>query len=100
LSKTPESRTLRRLPSVERLVSQPAFEALSREFGRPLVVAEARGFLAELRRESSEEAIDRGLAGIEVAVRARLESAVAPSLRRALNATGILVHTNLGRAPL
>jgi len=100
LSKTPEPRSLRRLPSVEKLVSQPAFEALSREFGRALVVAETRAFLAELRRESSEEAIDRGLSGIEAAIRARLESAVAPSLLRALNATGILVHTNLGRAPL
>jgi L-seryl-tRNA(Ser) seleniumtransferase len=85
---------------VEKLVSQPGFEALSRRFGRELVVAETRAFLAELRRESSESAIERGLSGIEAAIRARLESAVAPSLRRALNATGILVHTNLGRAPL
>jgi L-seryl-tRNA(Ser) seleniumtransferase len=100
LSKTPESRTLRRLPSVEKLVSQPGFEALSREFGRALVVSETRAFLAELRRESSEAAIDRGLPGIESGVRARLESVVAPSLVRALNATGILVHTNLGRSPL
>jgi L-seryl-tRNA(Ser) seleniumtransferase len=85
---------------VEKLVSQPGFEALAREFGRALVVAETRAFLAELRRESSEEAIDRGLSGIEAAIRARVERAVAPSLVRALNATGILVHTNLGRAPL
>jgi L-seryl-tRNA(Ser) seleniumtransferase len=100
LSKTPESRSLRRLPSVEKLVSQPGFESLSREFGRRAVVETTRGFLAELRRESSEEAIDRGLAAIEDAIRARLSSAVAPSLRRAVNATGIIVHTNLGRAPL
>jgi len=85
---------------VEKLVSQPAFEALSREFGRTMVLAETRGFLSDLRRESSEGAIDRRLSGIEAAVRARLESAVAPSLVRAVNATGILVHTNLGRSPL
>jgi hypothetical protein len=35
---------------VEKLVSQPGFEDLSREFGRVLVVAETRAFLAELRR--------------------------------------------------
>ena len=64
------------------------------------MVEKTRAFLAELRRESSVEAIDRGLAGIEAAIRARLSSAVEPSLRRALNATGIIVHTNLGRAPL
>ena len=85
---------------MEKLVSQPSFEALSRDFGRALVVAQTRAFLAELRRESSESAIERGLSGMEAAIRARLESAIAPSLRRALNATGILVHTNLGRAPL
>jgi L-seryl-tRNA(Ser) seleniumtransferase len=85
---------------VEKLVSQPDFEALSREFGRALVLAETRALLAELRREPSGSAIERGLSGIEAAIRARVERAVAPSLRRALNATGILVHTNLGRAPL
>ena len=84
---------------MEKLLSRPGFEALSREFGRVLVVAETRALLAGLR-ESSEEAIDRGLSDIEAAVRARLESAVAPSVFRVLNATGILVHTNLGRAPL
>ncbi len=100
MSKTRQSRSLRRLPSVEKLVSQPGFEALSREFGRALLVGETRGFLAELRREPSETAIEEGLSRIETVLRARLERAVAPSLRPVLNATGILVHTNLGRAPL
>lgn len=85
---------------MEKLVSKPGFERLSREFGREAVVHQTRAFLAELRRESSDEAIERGLAAIETAIRARLEDAFEPSLVRALNATGILVHTNLGRAPL
>jgi L-seryl-tRNA(Ser) seleniumtransferase len=100
LSKTPESRSLRKLPSIEKVVSRPGFEKLSLEFGRAAVVATTRAFLAELRRESSEEAIDRELARIEEAIRSRLSSAIEPSLVRAVNATGILVHTNLGRAPL
>jgi L-seryl-tRNA(Ser) seleniumtransferase len=91
---------LRRLPSVEKLLSRPGFESLSQEFGRKAVVDAARAFLAELRRAPSEEAIDRELAEIEAAIRTRLSSAVEPSLRRAVNATGILVHTNLGRSPL
>lgn len=85
---------------MEKLLSRPSFESLSREFGRMAVVDTTRAFLAELRRESSEEAIDRGLGRIEAVIRARLSSAVAPSLRRTVNATGILIHTNLGRAPL
>jgi L-seryl-tRNA(Ser) seleniumtransferase len=100
LSKTERSSSLRNLPSVEKVVSQPGFEALSREFGRALVVAETRAFLAELRRERSEETIERELSRMESAVRERLEGAVAASLVRVVNATGILVHTNLGRAPL
>ncbi len=100
MSKTERSSSLRSLPSVEKIVSQPGFEALSSAFGRALVVAETRAFLAELRRERSEGAIERGLSEMERAVRARLERAVAPSLVRVVNATGILVHTNLGRAPL
>jgi L-seryl-tRNA(Ser) seleniumtransferase len=99
LSKTPESASLRRLPSVEKLLSRPGFEALAREFGRALVVDWTRAHLAELRRASSES-IESELPRIEAAIRARLENAVAPSLRRVVNATGILVHTNLGRAPL
>jgi len=100
LSKTPESASLRRLPSVEKLLSRPELEALSREFGRALVLEATRAQLGELRRETSEESIESGLSRIEAAIRARIETAVSPSLRRVVNATGILVHTNLGRAPL
>ena len=99
MSKTERS-SLRSLPSVEKIVSQPAFESLSSEYGRARVVAEIRAFLAELRGKPPEGGIEREIAGMEAAVRARLEQAVRPSLVRALNATGILVHTNLGRAPL
>ncbi len=57
-------------------------------------------YLTELRRTPSTDALEDGISRIEAAVRARLERAVSPSLVRVLNATGILIHTNLGRAPL
>jgi len=84
---------LRDLPSVddvlrdERLVSEP----------HELVVAAARTVLERARVEIGE---GRDPGPIVDAVVAELGRARRPSLRRVLNATGVLVHTNLGRAPL
>jgi L-seryl-tRNA(Ser) seleniumtransferase len=64
------------------------------------VLAETRAVLAELRRDPPDGGIEQGVAEMEASVRARLERAVRPSLVPVLNATGILVHTNLGRSPL
>ena len=95
---------LRRLPSVDELLSGERLRALADEVGRPLVVAAARQTLATLRGE-----IRRGLAEAELAARlAHLEQEVAAetrellglSLRPVINATGVVLHTNLGRAPL
>jgi L-seryl-tRNA(Ser) seleniumtransferase len=96
---------LRRLPSVERLLDREGFRALEDEFGRGPLVSATRSALAELRGAVREERIDQSglelaLASMEDSVRSRLSAASAPSLVSLINATGIIVHTNLGRAPL
>jgi L-seryl-tRNA(Ser) seleniumtransferase len=75
----------------------PSVDELARDVGDPLAVDAARAVLARAREE-----IQRGADPGDLAARLRdeLEAARAPSLRRVLNATGVLVHTNLGRAPL
>ncbi|HUG41530.1 MAG TPA: L-seryl-tRNA(Sec) selenium transferase [Longimicrobiales bacterium] len=94
----------RRIPSVDQLLASASLEGLIEEWGRPRVTGALRSVQASLR-----DALDRGEehAG-DVAdpewyagrVRAALLAASTPSLRRAINATGVVLHTNLGRAPL
>ncbi len=72
-------------------------DELAREAGDPLAVDAARAVLARAREEIRAGAEPGDLAA---RLRGELAAARAPSLRRVLNATGVVVHTNLGRAPL
>jgi L-seryl-tRNA(Ser) seleniumtransferase len=87
---------LRDLPSVDRLLEERLGE-LEGRYGRALVVEAARRAL-ERAREEMQAGRDPG--DIAERVAAELERLLAPRLQRVLNATGVIVHTNLGRAPL
>ena len=86
-------RTLRDLPSVDRLLGDPRLAAQP----RPLALAAARGALERAREEIRAGRDPGDVADLAAAV---LDAWRRPNLRRVLNATGVLVHTNLGRAPL
>ena len=91
----------RRLPSVDRVLAMPALQRLVELYGRGLVTVQVRRELEALRRlAAGGEAPGPALEALSERVRAAVEEAVGPPLRRVLNATGILLHTNLGRAPL
>jgi L-seryl-tRNA(Ser) seleniumtransferase len=84
---------LRDLPSVDELLKD---DRLAEE-PRPLALDAARAALARAR----EEILDGGDPGdIVTRVQAELDAFRGARLRRTLNATGVIVHTNLGRAPL
>ena len=87
----------RDLPSVGALLETGAVRALLDVTPRPLVVEAVRATVARARETASAPADDAGWAE---AIAARLADATRPSLRRVINATGVVLHTNLGRAPL
>jgi L-seryl-tRNA(Ser) seleniumtransferase len=80
-----------------RLRDLPSVDELARAVGDPLAVDAARAVLARAREEITA-GFDPG--DLVERLSAELAAARRPALRRTLNATGILVHTNLGRAPL
>src|SRR5262245_42617557 len=84
---------LRDLPSVDRLLADEVLASAP----RLLATAAAREAL-ERARESIRAGDDPG--DVVASARAELARLSVPSLRRVLNATGVIVHTNLGRAPL
>ena len=90
----PDSRTA--LPSVDRVLHEPAVAALVDRYGRQSVVDGVRAVLAEMR---DGKVVPNG-ADIAEHCRARLEKEMRPSQRRVFNLTGTVLHTNLGRSPL
>jgi L-seryl-tRNA(Ser) seleniumtransferase len=92
----------RLLPSVDQALQRPELQALVEAHGRAAVLRALRSALDELRGRAGEApaALEEAVAGLPGDVAARVEAASRPSLRRVVNATGVVVHTNLGRAPL
>jgi L-seryl-tRNA(Ser) seleniumtransferase len=88
---------LRALPSVDALLLR--LSGLLEEFPRRLVVDEIRRVLAGMREEILTGTQVNGKQA-EARVEAALRALARPSLRRVINATGVVLHTNLGRAPL
>jgi len=86
----------RQIPSVERILSAAAFAPLVEELGRERVKEAVVDHLDGLR--SARAAYDEGEA--LAAVRASLAASTSSSLRRVVNGTGVIIHTNLGRAPI
>ncbi len=91
---------LRKLPSVDRLLREPSVDLLLQEHGHDLTTGAVQDTLTQAR-----EAILSGepcpeTAALAQAVAHRLSALLRPSLYPVINATGVIIHTNLGRAPL
>lgn len=95
----------RRLPSIDELLREPQVGELTRADGHAAVTDACRAVLVRLRGEISAghldaEKLEIALSELVSAVRQELRRALGYSLRPVINATGVILHTNLGRAPL
>src|SRR5438270_11319078 len=92
---------LRELPSVDEVMSRPAVRALEHRVGRAAVKAAAQKAIAAARQRILAGSADgKGELVPDQDVLSRAQREAAPRLRRVINATGVVLHTNLGRAPL
>ncbi|MGA2516483.1 MAG: L-seryl-tRNA(Sec) selenium transferase [Thermodesulfobacteriota bacterium] len=98
---------LRKIPSVDEILSRPEMNALLKIHPRHLVVEAVRKGLGRLREEilHKEELPQIGdslfsLENLYPVFQKEIEDQTRPRLRRVINATGVVIHTNLGRAPL
>ncbi len=92
---------LRSLPSVDFLLASLPYQELIRACGRNLVREALRGQLDAARRAIlNDEPGDFGETAILERATAELRRRLQPSLRPVVNVTGVIIHTNLGRAPL
>ena len=91
---------LRQLPSVDRLLGEEAVQELISFYGRRRVVDGLRDALDLVRDEVRAGAGVPDVAALLARASAHLREQSAPTLRGVINATGVIIHTNLGRAPL
>ena len=90
----------RDIPSVDQILKHPRTEQLLGTYGHAWTVSAIREVLDELRQSLPNLAEIPSDAELENSLESILQKQSQPSLRPVINATGVLLHTNLGRAPL
>jgi L-seryl-tRNA(Ser) seleniumtransferase len=102
LAQDPKIGLLRAIPSVERLLGDPLVVEIGRKLPRWIVLEAARDLLAETRRGITEGTIQTEVKIDDLArrVEARAAARARRGIRKVINATGVVIHTNLGRSVL
>jgi L-seryl-tRNA(Ser) seleniumtransferase len=100
-----QSELFRQIPSVDDVMRLPGISALAALSGHGPAVDAARAVLSRLRQEIAshllnEEGLTLALSTLPKAVEKQLRDSVRYSLQSVINATGVILHTNLGRSPL
>lgn len=91
----------RGIPSVDQVLSDPVIADLISKYGRALTVQTVRITLEALRQAThAGQKVDATMEDIQGSVKQSLQEQVKLGIRPVINASGVLIHTNLGRAPL
>lgn len=104
-AKARRSELYRQLPQVDGVLRMAGVAKLAAQEGVAPVTAAVRTVLERVRQEIgagrlTEEALQLAISGLEDAIERQLRNSLSYSLRPLINATGVILHTNLGRAPL
>jgi len=91
---------LRRLPAVEKLLESPEFAPEIARYSRPLVTQAARYVLAGLRDKIREDKKSPSVADVVRLIKEHISGEWPGFISPVINGTGVILHTNLGRAPL
>ncbi len=94
---------LRNIPKVDKILEWPDIKAFMEKYPRPVVIAAVRETLNQVRAEILAGSTTRESLAEETVVEKvnlALNKSNTPGLRRVINGTGVVLHTNLGRAPL
>jgi L-seryl-tRNA(Ser) seleniumtransferase len=95
---------LRQIPSVDELLAQPRLASLAKRVDRSLLLEATRTTLAALRAKIAGDTqtlvLTLDTASLEEHITSAVEQILTCSLQPVINATGVILHTNLGRAPL
>ena len=100
-----QAELLRQIPSVDELLAQPRLASLAKRVDRDLLLEMTRAVLTDLRaRITADTEVAIGVAldpeSLQESIASMVERVLARSLEPVINATGVILHTNLGRAPL
>lgn len=91
---------LRQIPSVEKILELPQLQSDIKEFSHPLVAAAVKQAVEMMREEVKKGKDAISPQEIVQKVKEIIAEQTSPSLKPVINATGVILHTNLGRAPL
>ena len=102
---TTKPELFRQLPSIDELLRVPALQEMTARFGHAATVEASRTFIDSLRNNIADGSLDddelaAAIAQGALTIEQHLRESMGYSLRPVINATGVILHTNLGRAPL
>ena len=94
----------RSIPKVDVILEFETIKSCIEEYGREIVIDAIRVEMDELRKfigqTDSEEAAKKAIDNVVASIVKRVEKSLMPNMRKVINATGTILHTNLGRAPI